>query len=378
MRVPVQPHAARFPFLEHHAWARFEAGKLRHRLGTSQVPEPPPSLLDPGGPLPLTLTRERNAEIVERLAARYRVEASGIQVTAGVSEGLAIACAGILEPGDTALVEVPAYRSLPAVAAAFGARVERLERGLDGSLEPQAAAARVRESAAAARRDGRRLAAVLVSDLHNPSGAPTTDAAMDALAEACRREGAVLVVDEVYRDADATRPVGTVRNRHPDAVAISSLTKAYGLGGLRCGWILAPPEWSEVFARVQFYFSAIPAAPSVALGVRALDAADRILAWGRGLVAANRTAFERVLRDAPGGFQCPAGASRGTVAFPYRPGGPDTRDEVARWARDFEVEAVPGDFFEVPSGVRLGLGTEPGEFGAAIARWAEAARGEDR
>jgi hypothetical protein len=370
--------ASRFPLLEHLAWANAESGQLRHRLGTSQVEVPPPSLLDPSGPLELVLTRELRRALAERLAARYRVEESGITLTAGVSEALAIACAGLIDPGDTVLVEIPTYRSLPGVAGAFGARVERLERGLDGAVEAERASARVRECAAVARRDGRRLAAVLLTDLHNPSGAPLADPTMDAIAESCRREGAVLVVDEVYRDADAMRPVGTVRNRHPDAVSLGSLSKAYGLGGLRCGWILAPPEWAEVFARVKCYFSVIPAAPSVGLAIRALGNADRILEWARGVVAANRTVFERVLREEPGGYRYPPRASRGTVAFPYRPGGPDTAAEAAVWARDFEVEVAPGHFFEAASGVRLGLGSDPKEFGAAIACWAEAAGGASK
>lgn len=323
--------------------------------------------------MPLVLTAELRHGFLARLSARYGVAREEITLTAGVSEALAVACAGLIEPGDRVLVEIPTYRSLAAVPAAFGGRLERLERGLDGGLEAEAAARRVSEVAALAHAAGGRLAAVLVSDLHNPSGARLSGDALEALAGACRSAGAKLVIDEVYRDADEGRPVGTVRARHPEAVSLGSLTKVYGLGGLRCGWILAPAGLTETFTRVQNYFSVIPAAPSVFLGMRALDHAEDILRWSRTRVEENRAVFRDLLRERPGGFLCPPDVSRGTVAFPYRPLGPATDAEVVVWARDFEVEVVPGRFFEAASGIRIGLGAEPREFRAALERWAEAA-----
>lgn len=370
---PNSDRATRFPSLEHLTWARFDAGHARYLLSSSQIPVPPAEILDASGPLPLVLSPELRSAFIEGLAARYGVAHDEVTLTAGVSEALVVACAGLLEPGDWALVETPAYQSLGGVPAACGAVVRRVERGLDGAWAPAEAGRAVRETAAAARRSGQRLALVVVSDLHNPTGAALGGETLEALVGGCEAAGARLLLDEVYRDADETRSIGTARNRHPGVVVVSSLTKVYGLGGLRTGWILSPAGDAAVFRRVQNYYSVIPAAPSVHLAIRALERADEILAWGRAMTRANRAAFERRMADQPGGFRYAPGTSRGTTAFPYRLPESDTTDEVERWRREFEVEVVPGRFFDARHGVRIGLAQPPESFDAAFARWREVA-----
>ena len=377
MPPSVSDRATRFPPLEHLTWARFEAGRSRHLLSSSQIPVPPPEVLDASGPMPLLLTPELRGAFVDGLAARYGVTAQEVTLTAGVSEALAVACDGLLEDGDWALVETPGYQSLGRVPASRGAVVRRVERRLDGDWAPTEASRSVHEAAAASRGAGRRLALVVVSDLHNPSGAPLADETLDALVEACAATGARLLVDEVYRDADEARAIGTARNRHPRAVVVNSLTKAYGLGGLRAGWILSPVEDAAVFRRVQNYHSVILSAPSAHLATRALEKADEILAWGRSMVRTNRAAFERCMADEPGGFRYARGTSRGTTVFPHRAPGSDTTDDVERWRRAFDVEVVPGRFFDARHGIRIGLGQPPETFTRALARWREAAAHPD-
>jgi aspartate/methionine/tyrosine aminotransferase len=346
----------------------------RHYLGTSSVPIPPADFLDASGPALLFAEGKAERLLTERLAERYRARPEDVVLTSGVSEGIYLAAAAAIEPGDAVLVESPCYQSLAAVPRALGAEVWPLPRGLDGALDLEAARAALRAVGIDARAAGRRLAAVFVSDLHNPTGARLEDAVLDALAEACRREGAHLVIDEVYRDADAGRAVGSARDRHADVTVLSSFTKSYGLGGLRLGWMLAPEALAAPARRVQHYLSVLPAAPSIGLGLRVLDAADGILARWRPALAANRAALAAALAARPGGFVLPAAGACGTIAFPHRPGGPDTRAEAQRWLADRGLAVVPGAFFGAPSGIRVGLGLGVDSFAEALGEWLAAVR----
>jgi aspartate/methionine/tyrosine aminotransferase len=363
--------ADRFPVLEHLTWARFQAGRGRYCLSRSQVPPPPPEIFDSGGQMPMVVTSEIRERYLATIAGRYGVAEDEITLTAGVSEALYIALAGLLAAGDLVLVESPCYRSLAAVPAALGAEVRTLSRGLDGSLDAGAVAEAIALAAGESRHQGRSLSAVVLSDLHNPSGAALSEAALDSVVAACESAVAKLVIDEVYRDSDASRPIGSARNRHPSVVTLMSLTKAYGMGGLRAGWISAPPGRTREFLGIQNYLSVQPSAPSMVLATRALQRGDAILGWAGDLVKTNRERFLKTIADRPGGFVCPE-PGLGSVVFPFRPGGPDTREEVSAWLERDGIEVVPGVFFGAPEGVRIGLGVEPGLFEEAIASWAGA------
>jgi len=362
----------RFPVLAHLSWSRRAQRPPRHHLGTSAIPIPPPEIFDPTGPVLLDAQTEGERAFSERLAARYGVPVEDIVLTAGVSEGIFLSGAALLHPGDAVLVEAPGYQSLTRVPAALGASVIPLERALDGSLDGDLAVDSIARAASGARWAGKRLAAVYLSDLHNPTGARLDDATIDLVVGACRREGATLVLDEVYRDSDSSRPVGTAHVRHRDVVTLSSLTKSYGLGGLRLGWLFAPDAIAAAARRAQNYLSVLPAAPSIGLGIRVLEVADRILEWADPMLRTNRDVLTRVLAAEPGGFVLPDTGIEGTIAFPYRPSGPDTRAETLAWVETHEVCVVPGAFFGAPSGVRIGLGKEPKAFEAALTEWQRA------
>lgn len=363
----------RFPLLEHLAWSRVTR-RPRFHLGMSAIPMPPPGIFDPGGRALLDAQGDSEEELSERIARRYGTRAENVVLCAGVSEGLFLLAGALVSTGDLVLVEAPGYQSLAGVPRALGAEVRPLARTLDGRLDAEAARQTIAETGKGARASGRRLAAVFVSDLHNPTGARLDDATIDALAEASTRAGAVLVVDEVYRDVDSSRPIGTARDRHPEISTISSLTKAYGLGGLRLGWILAPEAVASTARRVQLYLSVLPSAPAVGLAIRALGSADAILAWVRPWLAANRERLARALEERPSGFVPPAAGTTGTTAFPYRPGGADTRAETESWLARRGLAVVPGAFFGAACGVRVGLGVEPMSFAAALEEWLAAIR----
>jgi len=363
-------YAKRFPLLEHLSWSHLP--ELEHHLSGSAIPVPPKDIFDPEqGPLMLAALGAGEKHMSELVAARYGVPFERVLLAAGLSEGLFLVASSVIEPGDFALVETPGYQSLGGVAHACGAIVRPLPRGLDGSLAPEAATQAIARTAEEARAAGKKLAVILVADLNNPTSARLSDATIDALAEGARRAGAVLVIDEVYRDADAGRTTGTAQTRHPDIVTLSSVTKAYGFGGLRSGWLLAPAELREACSRVKLYLSVDPSGPATGIAIGILGAADRILNWARPILEENRQTLTAALSDRPSGFMLPSGASVGTTAFVYRPNGPDTYDETVAW-RKKNISVVPGRWFGAPSGMRMGLGRAPHLFRKSIEAWMQA------
>src|SRR5262249_35007246 len=95
--------------------------------------------------------------------------------------------------------------------------------------------------------------AVAVTNLHNPSGVRASDEVLRAAAAAAGTRGAFLVVDEVYAPFDALVDAsgvfrGSARRLAPNVVAVSSLTKCYGLSPHRIGWLLGP---ADVVARAE-------------------------------------------------------------------------------------------------------------------------------
>src|SRR5262249_30490380 len=173
--------------------------------------------------------------LLAAIARRYRVPQESVVSAVGTSLANYLALAAATEPGDEVLVEQPTYDPLLAVAGYLGLEIKRFLRrpeqdfavdldDLKRNLSP-------------------RTRVIVLCNLHNPSGAFIPDSVMREVAALARRSGAYVLVDEVYREMTFSAEPQTAFHLDPDRFLItSSLTKAYGLSGLRCGWILAPKE----------------------------------------------------------------------------------------------------------------------------------------
>jgi aspartate/methionine/tyrosine aminotransferase len=149
----------------------------------------------------------------------------------------------------------------------------------------------------------------------------------------------------------------------------SSLTKAYGLGGLRCGWILAEPELAKKIWRLNDLFDVIPAHPAETLSVVALKRLVQVSVHARAILEANRPLARRFL-ESRDDLEC-AVPQFGTVMFPRLKTG-----SVARLCsilrEKYATAVVPGEFFEMPGHFRLGIGCDPEMFAGGIERLGEA------
>ena len=177
----------------------------------------------------------RYAPLRERIAARYNVPAEQVVAADGTSMANFLAMAALIEPGDEVLIEHPTYEPLIGAASFLGADIKRFERRAEDGfrIDPNLVRSKITD----------RTRLIVVTNLHNPSGALADEDELLAIG----RLGARVLVDEVYLDAVAPTRRSAV-HLGPEFVCTNSLTKVYGLSGLRCGWILAEPELAERMA----------------------------------------------------------------------------------------------------------------------------------
>ncbi|MBX6365757.1 MAG: aminotransferase class I/II-fold pyridoxal phosphate-dependent enzyme [Gemmatimonadetes bacterium] len=329
-------------------WAKSRGG-IRWNLSASGVRACPLELLEPE--LEDLAPAGSNAfgwpPLLDALGARYGVGAGQIVLATGASLANHLVCSALLRPGDEVLVEHPVYEPLHAVPRHLGAGVRVFERRrADGyAVDPE----RVRAALTP------RTRLVVLTDLHNPSGAPIGDAALVALAELADAHDLHVLVDEVYLEWLHDEGRGSAVHVSPRFVTTRSLTKAYGLDGVRVGWILAEPALADRFRRVQNLFYTTLAMPSERLATRALARATSLLAPLKELTARNRDIVDAFVAAEPrlSWVRPPAG----TVGFVRLDGG-DVDALVARLEAEFDTTVAPGRFFGDPTSFRIGFGME--------------------
>jgi aspartate/methionine/tyrosine aminotransferase len=284
--------------------------------------------------------------LVEAIAARYGVGPENVATAVGCSGANFLALAALIESGDEVLFEQPGYDPLAAAATMLGARVARFERRFEDGwhLDPGRIARAVTPS----------TRVVMLSSPHNPSGAL---ASLDDLREIARladRRGFTILVDEVYLDLafPGHRPAATLS---PAFVSTNSLTKAYGLASLRCGWTLASSEVTEKIRRARDVVDVWGPMPSDRIAVVAFRNIERLAERARRIVESNAPLVVSFLA---GRKELECTLSHATIAFPRFADGRDSRPFVERLFLERGVAVVPGTFFDSPSHFRISFGGE--------------------
>jgi aspartate/methionine/tyrosine aminotransferase len=285
--------------------------------------------------------------LIDELAKKAGVPADCVVHTQGTSMANHLAMAALLEPGDEILVEEPTYEALLSTAEYLGANVRRFPRSFEQAfqLDPREVERRISP----------RTRMIVLTNLHNPSGVRTADAKLKIVGEIAKSLGAHVLVDEVYLEANFDSPWQTAYKLGPNFIATSSLTKAYGLGGLRCGWIFAAKQLADRMWRVNDLFGSMDAHPAERLSVLALKHLPEICARSKRLLETNRTALKKFLESRSDVLAIKPEA--GTISFPFLASG--HVDAFCQLLRDkYETSVVPGRFFESPEHFRIGFGVE--------------------
>lgn len=303
-----------------------------------------------------------NPAVMFALAARYRVPESRILCTAGATSALGILYRTYTQSGDHILVEAPGFDLFTDIAASTGVEASTFARARDGSIDLDALAGGLRANT--------RL--IVLSNLHNPTGMLLDDDSIRAIAALAEARGIDVIVDEVYREY-AAAPGTTAAHLAPNIITINSLTKVYGLSGLRCGWIIADASRIEririVHSRLEFGVSKI--AHTVAALV--LENTAPFEAHWRGLLDVARPVVASFFRSwIADGLIDGALPAHGCICFPRLIGISDTRAFSEDLAARHGVVVAPGEYFDAPGHVRIGFSAAPAALEAALGMMEEA------
>jgi aspartate/methionine/tyrosine aminotransferase len=296
------------------------------------------------------------------LAKKNKVAPQNVVAAQGTSMANHLAMAAVLDPGDEVLIEQPTYELLVSAAQYLGASIKRFPRRFEDGFAINVAALKKLVS--------ERTRLIVVTNLHNPSGAQIPEATLRELGDLVANVGARVLVDEVYLEAVFDPPQPNAFQLGPQFIVTSSLTKAYGLSGLRCGWVLAEPKLCERMWHINDLYAATPAHPAELLSVIALDHINKVKDRAQATLSANHRALEKFLKEAGEHIEV-VRPQHGTVIFPrLKRGNVEQFCGVLR--KKYETSVVPGRFFEEPQHFRVGLGGDPAMTAEGLERLARA------
>jgi aspartate/methionine/tyrosine aminotransferase len=299
----------------------------------------------------------------EAIAGLYpEATADNVVVGNGTAEANYIAVWRLVEPGDEIVMMLPNYMQIWGVVRGLGAVVQpwrlREDRGWAADVEELETLVSPRT----------RL--IAVCNPNNPTGGVLSEDAMRAIVRVAEKHGTWVLADEVYRGAELDgRETRSFWGLYDRLLVACGLSKAYGLPGLRIGWVAGPaPTIAELWARKD-YLSIAPSALSDVLARKAVQPAvrARIFARTRGIVNGNYPVLQEWTKRHPDAFRL-VPPRAGAIAYPRYSWPINSRHLTERLRDEQSVLVVPGDQFGMDGFLRIGLGNEAHDLRAALER----------
>ena len=297
----------------------------------------------------------------ERIAALYPgATPDQVLVTNGSAEANYVAALRVIEPGDQVAMLLPNYLQLWGHVQNLGAQVRAFRLHEEQGWAPDPVEIR------SAIGPGTKL--VVVTNPHNPTGHILADAMRRAIIDRAAEVGAWLLADEVYMGAERDgRTTASFWGGYDRLLCVAGLSKAYGLPGLRIGWLVGPaPIVADAWARHD-YTTIGPSGASDHLATLALQPAvrERLLARTRGILRENYPVLEQWLKDFGASFTW-VPPQAGAICFVRYASAIEGEDLVERVRAAQSVLLVPGEHFGMPGYLRFGFGNELPELREAL------------
>ncbi|MFJ7328169.1 capreomycidine synthase [Streptomyces cyaneofuscatus] len=306
------------------------------------------------------------ARLRHALAERFVPGAEDrVMVTNGSSEALFLTLAALIRPDDEVVVTRPAYQSLYSPAVALGARLRFWDLAPEDDFVP--------DLAALERVLTPRTKLVIVNFPHNPTGATLTPEQYREFTSLISRHGCYLLWDGAFGElTHGQDPLPDPSGEVARCVSTGTLSKSYGLPGLRVGWCFAPAELLPEMIRVRDYLTLNVSPLNETVAAAAVEHADSLLAVQRARAGRGRNALTRWAARHPGLVALPP-PHGGVCAFPALRGVPDVTAMADRLAREHGVLVVPGECFGHDDRVRIGFGGDIEELDEGLRVLAEQA-----
>ena len=343
---------------EYMHWAKTH-GDVLYNLANSGVPDYPLNEI-PFSNEDLVLTGAGSygsQPLLQTIASRYNVPVDSVVTTLGASMANFLVMALTLQPGDEVLIEHPTYELLLSAARFLGASVKRFHRKFEEGFQVN-----INELEQTITPKTR---LIVLTNLHNPSSAFTDEIRMKQIGEAARSVGARIMVGEIYLPTMFDRKPFSALDFGNEFITTNSLTKTYGLSGLRLGWILAEPDIAQKLWRLIDLFYANHVTLSEKLGIRAFQHIEAMATRSKTMLDANRLVFNKFLKE-HNEIEC-SKSEYGTIVFPRLKKG-NVERFIENLRTNHQTLVTPGSFFEMPDHFRMGLGVKPEIFSAGLER----------
>jgi aspartate/methionine/tyrosine aminotransferase len=286
-----------------------------------------------------------------------------VVVANGTAEANYISAWRLVEPGDEVLMMLPNYMQTWGVIRGWGATIVPWNLREDLGWAPDLDELR--------RRVGARTRLIVVCNPNNPTGSILSREAMRAIVDVAGRTGAWILADEVYRGAERTEDESpTFWGMYDRLLVTCGLSKAYGLPGLRIGWVVGPRDVVAQLWGRKDYLTISPGALSDVLARRALAPATRarILERTRSVLRRNYPVIESWVEKRRAVHLVPPRA--GAIAYLRYGWKVNSTALVERLRDEHGVLIVPGDHFGMDGYLRIGFGNEPADLAAGLERMA--------
>jgi aspartate/methionine/tyrosine aminotransferase len=281
----------------------------------------------------------------EKIATYYNVSPSNVALAAGTSFANHLAMAALLSRGDEVLIEYPVYEPLVALAGYLGAKVIYFSREEKNNYQP--------DPDEIASKINQKTKLIIITNLHNPSSALIKEEEMIKLGDLAALNGAYVLSDEVYLDAvhsEKPRPAALLGKHF---ITTSSITKVYGFGGLRCGWIIADEKLISKIELLNDLFSANNVQVGEIISSEIFNTIEEQCRAAIHHLDANRKIVNDFL-DVNPLLECHR-APFGTTYFPRLPENSPPKYFFEILKNEFQTFVVPGKYFGADHHFRLGL-----------------------
>ncbi|MBN2409501.1 MAG: aminotransferase class I/II-fold pyridoxal phosphate-dependent enzyme, partial [Candidatus Aminicenantes bacterium] len=267
-----------------------------------------------------------------------------------------------IDPGDEVVFMMPNYMQMWGLVRGFGAVLKPfwLKEELDWAPDLDEFKALVTD----------RTKLIIVTNPNNPTGAVLSEEAMAAIVAGADRVGAWIIADEVYQGAEREGPVSpSFWGKTERAVIVNGLSKAYGLPGVRIGWIAGPRDFIQKTWPYHDYTTISPSILSDRIARSALSPGnrDRILERTRAILRRNYPLIDSWLKRQPDLFSC-VPPRAGAIAYARYHHEINSTELVNRLIREKSTLIVPGDHFAMDGYLRFGFGSEPESLERGLSR----------
>ncbi len=353
-------------------WAKVHYFDAPISLVPSGMPPPGPESFEI--PQDLDLRTELLAVGKDSLHAQvcraYQTDEKECLVTAGSTQADLLAFHLFLQPGDEVLIESPAYGLFESLASTVGAKARFFKRLPEHNfdLNPERIEAAITP----------KTKLVVFTTVHNPSARIASPEVLKDLGERLEKRGIPGLASEVYLDFSPESPAAGgerpfAHHCHPALLSANSMTKVFGLGSVRTGWLMGRPKWIQAAADLrEIYAPVLPAVP-LRLSALALQQRQRLLARARQVSEEGRAHFLEALAGMPN-FSAPPPQVGLTALVQVRDDQGNLLDTRAfsDWLRvEKGLGVVPGDFFGQPGSLRIGYGVPHETLSKGLALLAE-------